>query len=258
MRYLSYKLILVRTANDVIRTLNSYEIIHLLGYIVSDNVSGNEKMMRFIEESRGSAYDAEHYRIRCFGHILNLAAQAFLFAKDNSAVNEAIRQIKDSATDVDERLTAHLRSAEAAGWRQMGALGKFHNIDVHCRASDARYNEFKKHAKGRVLPQENATRWNSWYKVVDVARKEVMHSQLLYTVSAIRKIFKTIRLIVMTGKLSTIPIIFFLPLTGATLLTQGDEATIDMVIHTMDIITKVYKNETVCQLCLFSLCITNT
>ncbi|OAQ58201.1 hypothetical protein VFPPC_11922 [Pochonia chlamydosporia 170] len=74
------------TASAIIRTLNSYEILHLLGYIVSDNASGNDKMMRFVEESRGGAYKAEHYRIWCFGHILNLAAQAFLFAKDKSAV----------------------------------------------------------------------------------------------------------------------------------------------------------------------------
>lgn len=166
------------TANAITQTLESYKIFHLLGYIISDNASGNDKIMRFMEKSRGSAYKADHYRIRCFSHILNLAAQAFLFAKDKSAVNEAIKQLKDSATDVDDNLTAHLRSAEASGWRRMGALSKLHNIKVHFHASDARYNKFKKLAKSRVLPQENATRWNSWYKIMDVARQEVIRSAI--------------------------------------------------------------------------------
>lgn len=234
------------TANAIIRTLNSYEIFHLLGYVVSDNASGNDKMMRFVEESRGRAYEAEHYRIRCFGHILNLAAQAFLFAKDKSAVNEAIRQLKDSATDVDDNLTAHLRSAEAAGWRQMGALGKLHNIEVHFRASDARYNEFKKLAKGRVLPQENATRWNSWYKVVDVARQEVMRSALTIYCQRYSQDLQNDTLDSDDWQVINDTYNFLSTFNRATLLTQGDSATIDKVIHTMDIITKVYKNETVC------------
>lgn len=69
------------TADANIRTLNSCEISHLLGYLVSDNASRNYKIMRLVEESKGRAYEAEHYRIRCFGHILNLAAQAFLFER---------------------------------------------------------------------------------------------------------------------------------------------------------------------------------
>lgn len=58
----------------------------------------------------------------------------------------------------------------------MGALGKLYNIEVYFRVSDACYNEFKKLVKGRVLLQENVMRWNSWYKVVDVARQEAMRS----------------------------------------------------------------------------------
>lgn len=55
------------TADALIRTLNSYEIPHLLGYVVSDNASANDKMMRFIEEAMKKAglgsYPAAHYRM---------------------------------------------------------------------------------------------------------------------------------------------------------------------------------------------------
>ena len=53
-------------------------------------------------------------------------------------------------------------------FRKLGSLGKLHNIAVHLRASPQRTNEFKKLAD-RVIPLDNATRWNSWFYMVAVA-----------------------------------------------------------------------------------------
>ena len=47
----------------------------------------------------------------------------------------------------------------------MGPLGKLHNISTFIRASPQRWQEFKRLA-GKGLPQDNDTRWNSWYTLL--------------------------------------------------------------------------------------------
>jgi hypothetical protein len=47
-------------------------------------------------------------------------------------------------------------------------LKKLHNLCIYSRSSTSIYNDFK--AKiGRTLPRDNETRWNSWFRLIDVA-----------------------------------------------------------------------------------------
>ena len=64
--------------------LEDYGIVRKLGAIIADNASTNDTLCGFIESHWYTKLDLEwkalHWRIRCIGHIINLAVQAFLFA----------------------------------------------------------------------------------------------------------------------------------------------------------------------------------
>ncbi|CEJ95263.1 hypothetical protein VHEMI10753 [[Torrubiella] hemipterigena] len=78
-------------------------------------------------------YDPLPHRLRCLGHIMNLAVMEFLIGKRLSTTGVylglSIEQIEE--------------------WRKRGAIGKLHNIMTPRR--------------------DNDTRWNSWYKMVETA-----------------------------------------------------------------------------------------
>jgi hypothetical protein len=143
-----------------------FNIVGKIGYFTGDNHGSNDKMCRAISrklEALNIQWNPVHHRIRCNGHVVNLAVQAFLFSKDKEAVDEAIREVEaNKDLELEERLAERLKLAKAAGWRSIGPLGKLHNIAVHIRGSEARFNDFKDLA-GRALGLDNDTRWNSWY-----------------------------------------------------------------------------------------------
>ena len=121
-------------------------------------------MCRLISEglkAKGLPYwNSTHHRIRCSGHIVNLALQAFLYVKDEDAINEVVRQLQiDENSTIDKKLAQKMKEAQATEWREIGTLGKVHNLIVHIRASEARWNSFKVLC-GRSIPLDNNTRWN--------------------------------------------------------------------------------------------------
>jgi len=66
-------------------------------------------------------YNTEYHRLCYNGHIINLAAQAFLFyTKD-----------KDLVAKNNEGLLATPTELEIQQWRQKGPLGKLYNIVVY-------------------------------------------------------------------------------------------------------------------------------
>jgi hypothetical protein len=76
-------------------------------------------------------YDASSHRIRCFGHIINLAAQSFLFAT------------KDEELEGDEGNTRVKSTEEGLSmWRKKGPLGKLHNINTWVNATEQRLQKF--------------------------------------------------------------------------------------------------------------------
>lgn len=110
-----------------------------LGVFVGDNAGNNDIAVKAIvhrfmpeEDDEGSSR-----RVRCLGHIINLAAKAFLLGNDCEAFVDEI--------EVAERATARDRAnltAEQVKWRLKGPVGKFHNIVVFIRASPQRRQEF--------------------------------------------------------------------------------------------------------------------
>ena len=77
--------------------------------------------------------DVDERRLRCWGHVLNLVAKAFLFGTDANAF-----ELEDEANTTLEREQERLKA-----WRKKGPVGKLHNIIVFIRASTQRKELFK-------------------------------------------------------------------------------------------------------------------
>jgi hypothetical protein len=106
-------------------------------------------------------YDAKLHRLRCQGHILNLAAQSFLFVTDKETLTEYHEQSDSTKYNVS--------LAEIEKWRRQGPLGKLHNIVIYIQASIQREQKFWELSSGSRLIRDNDTRWNSWYSILAVA-----------------------------------------------------------------------------------------
>jgi hypothetical protein len=64
--------------------VEDYGIVRKLRAIIADNASPNNVLCQTIEThldmEHKIKWKADHWRIHCIGHIINLAVQAFLFA----------------------------------------------------------------------------------------------------------------------------------------------------------------------------------
>lgn len=96
-------------------------------------------------------YDPLPHRLRCFGHIINLAVMEFLIGK------------RPPTTD-----SYHGPSnKEVEQWRRRGAIGKLHNIVVYITWTPQRLQTFTGLTDGLRLRRNNNTCWNSWYGMVE-------------------------------------------------------------------------------------------
>ena len=162
-------------ADTLEEVIKDWGIGSRLGVAVCDNVSSNDTCLRSLFPRfipRMDNDDIKARRIRCFGHILNLVAKAFLFGEDSDAF-EIQSDFYDSLNQYEEGLEH---------WRRKGPIGKLHNIVKFIRASPQRSEAFRNIAqecddsediifseassKELELRQNNATRWNSTYLMI--------------------------------------------------------------------------------------------
>jgi len=131
-------------AEVMIPVLEEMGIVSRLGYFIGDNAGPNDTCWRAIcRKLRPDIKEPDSRRVRCLGHILNLAAKAFLFGKDADAF--------ESDTD-SKRGNAHIEKLREL-WRKKGPIGKFHNLVLHIRVTPQRREEFLDLLKGMV-PKE--------------------------------------------------------------------------------------------------------
>jgi len=72
-------------ARVILKVINDFGIRNKLGYFVMDNASSNGTLIKAVADSLALdniAYDSDHRRLRCNGHIINLVVQAFLFGAE--------------------------------------------------------------------------------------------------------------------------------------------------------------------------------
>ena len=82
----------------VLDVLKEYDIIKNLGYFTIDNAPDNDTIMATLSLTLWRdfrlSYDLIHHRIRCQGHIINLAVKSFLFVTNKETLD------KDEETNV--------------------------------------------------------------------------------------------------------------------------------------------------------------
>lgn len=166
--------------HDVVK---EFEIEDKLGYFVTDNVDSNDNAISFlnqyIQEEGGTGFDCKERRIRCFGHILNLAAKALLFGqKENKGKSKLDSKRKKTLED-------QLRE-EASEWRALGAVGMLHNIVAWIRRTPKRREAYLntqlivlRKTDAFMLPSDNKTRWGSTATMIEAALKQKDAIQIL-------------------------------------------------------------------------------
>ena len=125
-----------------------------------DNASTNDTLADTLANRLNDIdvdWDPVQHRIRCFGHIVNLAASAFIYIDP-----------KDMPSADD-----------AAGWRMFGCLGKLHNLVMYVQASPQRRERFKAFTDELNLHRDNATRWNSWWLALDRALRDTTKAGII-------------------------------------------------------------------------------
>ena len=146
-----------------------------VGVIVSDNAATNDTCLQSFYQNLDpsmKATDVRARRMRCYGHVLNLVARAFLYGEDFEAF-EAESQVLDLLSRQEEDLRH---------WRKKGPVGKLHNIVKFIRSSPQRSELFKRVARENDEAQgfrlafestaelevmmDNNTRWNSTYLMI--------------------------------------------------------------------------------------------
>jgi hypothetical protein len=90
-------------AKTIIPILIKMGIVSNLGYFTTDNATSNNIAIEIIlQRIRPNIKQPEARRIRCLGHIINLAAKAFLFGED-----------KDSFEDIEFSTSVPITTLEA-------------------------------------------------------------------------------------------------------------------------------------------------
>jgi hypothetical protein len=123
-------------ADVLLHIFDDYGISDRIGYFMADNASSNDACIDLVLKALYPNMSRKHRvrrRLRCFGHIVNLCAQAFIMGKD------AAKTCKDLDSAYREGDYSRIREL----WKKRGAIGRLHNIVRYIRASPQRRQFFR-------------------------------------------------------------------------------------------------------------------
>jgi hypothetical protein len=121
----------------LLKVFRDYKIGARIGFFILDNASTNDVCVDLILRKlypRMNAKQRRRRRLRCLGHVINLAAQAFLFG----------RKSQEALEELDLAYRRHDFDAIAKVWRKQGVLGRLHNIVRYIRMTPQRRAEWRK------------------------------------------------------------------------------------------------------------------
>ena len=214
----------------VLDVLRDFGFLGKLGYFVMDNAGNNDTLIETVSAAllkEGVIYDVDQHRLRCNGHVINLAVQAFLFGQ----------VVDDYDFSDDENLPT--TDAQLAQWRKIGPLGKLHNIVIWIMGSPQRIQAFKKRSGGILPHRDNKTRWNSWYDMLDWAINKIKPS--IIAVSAEKA--SLTQDVLTAEEWKTLGHIrnFLQSFHDATKATEGRSAGLEEVLPTMDFLAERFE-----------------
>lgn len=157
-------------AEQVVQVIQEYGFEKKLGYFVLDNATSNDTCVEAILREIRPDLMRKERRLRCIGHIINLAAQAFLYGKDEEAFTAEVYGTLAIA-DVKKQLDV---------WRKKGPIGKLHNIVTFIRRTPQRREQFRsmevsqfdlanETVQNLMVVCDNDTRWNSACTMIERA-----------------------------------------------------------------------------------------
>jgi hypothetical protein len=123
-------------AQVIAEVIEDYEIRDQLRYFVTDNAGNNDTAINSLCDLLG--LEARSRRLRCLGHIINLAVKAFLYGKNAESF-----EVEISDLDLKKLEEKHYLELLAA-WRKKGPVGKLHNIVIWIRRTPQRRQIFKR------------------------------------------------------------------------------------------------------------------
>jgi hypothetical protein len=92
-------------------------------------------------------------RLRCLGHIINIATTHFMFSSNDEAVRVAAERTANTTERLEEALTS-MSEAHEGGWRRYIALQKLHDFTLELRYTHY-HNTFKRLARKMIkLPRK--------------------------------------------------------------------------------------------------------
>jgi hypothetical protein len=110
-------------AKYTLEVIEEFKLENNLGYFVMDNADNNDTLLTHLSSSlrrkHNVKFDPKHHRLRCQGHIINLACKSFLFVTDDENIDE------DEEADIMKTTLYEIEQ-----WRRKGLLGKLYNFVV--------------------------------------------------------------------------------------------------------------------------------
>jgi hypothetical protein len=129
---------------DLWNSTNQLAFISIFGHFLDEKLVYRSRLLAFRRqvgphagENIACNADTEARKMRCFGHILSLVAQSFLFGEDAASF-----ELQSGAYGMLEQAKLNLEH-----WQKKDPVGKFRNIAKFIRASPQRTEAFKAHAR---------------------------------------------------------------------------------------------------------------
>ena len=223
----------VNMAELILNVLRDFKILNKVGYFVMDNIKNNNTLTdhfaNILNQKEGVQYNPWQRRLRCNGYIINLAVRELLFGKQVDDYEQPDGNYSKS-TD-----------AQSQQWRKLGPLEKLHNINPYIMSSPQRIQAFKKLSNNLMSRRDNSTRWNSWYEMMDWATRRIKQAIISYTSEEPDLADDTL----LASDWRTINNIcsFLRNFHDATKTTEGWQATLNIVLPTMDFSIECFEDE---------------
>lgn len=219
------------TSTEILNLAGNYNFPRNVGFIIADNASPMDTAAMEMENllsPQGIEYDAKFFRLRCFGHIINLTVQEFFFGP--TATEESQQQQQPSKLPKDSDVLARFTEED---WREYGCIGKLHNIIVFVQRSPQRLSRFKALSNDLSLKRDNKTRWNSWYEAIEWALRDEIKSAISEFCSNEPKLYEDELRGTDWSLLANVRD-FLKPFFKATKDTEGSRSTIDKILPSME------------------------